>query len=53
MKRLKSLSVLKLKNLSTFLEKQNMQLTDGEIVGKHQGAHYFTKGQRKGLICWW
>lgn len=22
---------------------------DGEIVGKHQGAHFFTKGQRKGL----
>ncbi|HFX18150.1 MAG TPA: tRNA 2-thiouridine(34) synthase MnmA [Flavobacteriales bacterium] len=23
--------------------------TDGKVVGKHQGAHYFTKGQRKGL----
>ncbi|MGB7784791.1 MAG: tRNA 2-thiouridine(34) synthase MnmA [Salinimicrobium sp.] len=23
--------------------------TDGKIVGRHQGAHYFTKGQRKGL----
>ncbi len=22
---------------------------DGETVGKHQGAHYFTRGQRKGL----
>lgn len=22
---------------------------DGEIVGNHQGAHYFTRGQRKGL----
>ncbi|WP_442266107.1 tRNA 2-thiouridine(34) synthase MnmA [Tenacibaculum sp. ZS6-P6] len=25
------------------------QVSDGKIVGKHQGAHYFTKGQRKGL----
>ena len=24
-------------------------MTDGKVVGKHQGAHYFTKGQRKGL----
>lgn len=24
-------------------------VADGKIVGKHQGAHYFTKGQRKGL----
>jgi tRNA-specific 2-thiouridylase len=24
-------------------------VTDGKIVGKHQGAHYFTKGQLKGL----
>lgn len=23
--------------------------TDGEVVGTHQGAHYFTNGQRKGL----
>lgn len=22
---------------------------EGKVVGKHQGAHYFTKGQRKGL----
>lgn len=22
---------------------------DGQVVGTHQGAHYFTKGQRKGL----
>ncbi|MDO4881251.1 MAG: tRNA 2-thiouridine(34) synthase MnmA [Capnocytophaga sp.] len=25
------------------------QPEDGKKVGKHQGAHYFTKGQRKGL----
>jgi len=24
-------------------------LEDGKVVGTHQGAHYFTKGQRKGL----
>ena len=24
-------------------------VADGEVRGKHQGAHYFTKGQRKGL----
>jgi len=24
-------------------------LNDGKVVGKHQGAHFFTKGQRKGL----
>jgi len=24
-------------------------ISDGKVVGKHQGAHYFTKGQRKGL----
>ncbi|MCH4823609.1 tRNA 2-thiouridine(34) synthase MnmA [Gramella lutea] len=35
-----------LKHLS---KKYNYNLEDGKVVGKHQGAHYFTKGQRKGL----
>ena len=35
--------------LAFFAQKHTYQLTDGKIVGKHQGAHYFTKGQRKGL----
>ncbi|MFC7358186.1 tRNA 2-thiouridine(34) synthase MnmA [Jejudonia soesokkakensis] len=30
-------------------EKKQYSLTDGKIVGEHQGAHYFTRGQRKGL----
>jgi len=29
--------------------KIDYKVGDGKIVGKHQGAHYFTKGQRKGL----
>ena len=29
--------------------KYEYHLNDGKVVGKHQGAHYFTKGQRKGL----
>ena len=33
-----------------FLSKKfHYELEDGKVVGKHQGAHYFTKGQRKGL----
>ncbi len=35
--------------LAYFSEKPIYQLDDGKIVGEHQGAHYFTKGQRKGL----
>lgn len=29
--------------------KKRYSMSDGKVVGKHQGAHYFTKGQRKGL----
>jgi len=35
--------------LSYFATKFSYQINDGKVVGKHQGAHYFTKGQRKGL----
>ena len=35
--------------LDFFATKYQYQSTDGKIVGTHQGAHYFTKGQRKGL----
>ncbi len=35
--------------LEFFSKKYEYKITDGKIVGKHQGAHYFTKGQRKGL----
>lgn len=30
-------------------KRQKYVITDGAVVGRHQGAHYFTKGQRKGL----
>ncbi len=36
----------KLKYLSA---KKRYETGDGIVVGKHQGAHFFTKGQRKGL----
>ncbi|MDT0608559.1 tRNA 2-thiouridine(34) synthase MnmA [Croceitalea rosinachiae] len=35
--------------LKYYAEKPAYHLTDGKIVGEHQGAHYFTMGQRKGL----
>lgn len=39
----------KLEELAHLSKKYQYAITDGKIVGKHQGAHYFTKGQRKGL----
>ncbi|GAA4955350.1 tRNA 2-thiouridine(34) synthase MnmA [Algibacter agarivorans] len=35
--------------LAYLSRKIDYQIDYGKIVGKHQGAHYFTKGQRKGL----
>lgn len=35
--------------LQSMSRKMDFTSDDGIIVGKHQGAHYFTKGQRKGL----
>ncbi|PNW28560.1 tRNA 2-thiouridine(34) synthase MnmA [Formosa algae] len=39
----------KLEELKYLTTKKTYAVSDGKIVGKHQGAHYFTKGQRKGL----
>lgn len=39
----------KYEELDFYATKYEYSQTDGKVVGKHQGAHYFTKGQRKGL----
>ena len=36
-------------DVAVLAQKPKYRVQDGRIVGKHQGAHYFTKGQRKGL----
>ncbi len=41
--------VTRVEELAFYAEKADYQLADGKVVGEHQGAHYFTKGQRKGL----
>lgn len=39
----------KLEELQYNSRKPSYSVNQGKIMGKHQGAHYFTKGQRKGL----
>ncbi|WP_040281121.1 tRNA 2-thiouridine(34) synthase MnmA [Psychroserpens damuponensis] len=39
----------KAEELNHLTRKIDYKVSDGNIVGQHQGAHYFTKGQRKGL----
>ena len=39
----------KAEELEFLSQKYTYSPNDGKVVGKHQGAHYFTKGQRKGL----
>lgn len=36
-------------DLIALATKPQYQKEDGKLLGTHQGAHYFTKGQRKGL----
>ena len=35
--------------LKYYVEKYHYSPTDGKVVGQHDGAHFFTIGQRKGL----
>ena len=39
----------KLEELQFLSKKIDYRKTDGKVIGKHQGAHYFTIGQSKGL----
>ncbi|MEX0274269.1 MAG: tRNA 2-thiouridine(34) synthase MnmA [Flavobacteriaceae bacterium] len=39
----------KAEELSHHARKIEYSVSDGKVVGEHQGAHYFTIGQRKGL----
>lgn len=39
----------KLEELQFLSKKIEYRKTDGKVIGKHQGAHYFTIGQSKGL----
>ena len=37
------------KTLNKKAEKYNYDISDGRLIGEHQGAHFYTIGQRKGL----
>lgn len=39
----------KLEELQFLSKKIDYRKTDGKVIGKHQGSHYFTIGQSKGL----
>ena len=39
----------KKEELTHFASKPSYDVSDGKVVGEHQGAHFFTTGQRKGL----
>ncbi len=39
----------KQEELEFLSSKYQYNIAEGKIVGKHQGAHFYTKGQRKGL----
>lgn len=39
----------KQEELQILSQKISFQKSDGKVIGKHQGAHYFTIGQSKGL----
>lgn len=39
----------KIEELAFLSEKPHYSLVDGKVVGQHTGAHFFTKGQRRGL----
>lgn len=40
---------MEMDNLAKLTERIHFSKEDGEVVGQHTGAHYFTIGQRKGL----
>jgi len=38
-----------IESLAYAAKRRQYSVSDGKVVGKHQGAHFFTNGQRKGL----